>query len=309
MAKINPTIVLYNQKIDKSITFNSLYKILKENIELINHINKILVVDNSDNEDIFKYNRKKIGDFNDEVIKVFYLGNGKNIGIAKAYNWAVNILELENLSNNNWILLLDQDSTLTKDLFASFLQNDKEYLKNNIGIVMPRVICKQKIVSPLLIGKPFEFQEPQRNIKGIQEKRVTGINSCSYINLNAIKKINDFNEDFPIDYLDHITFWEIQNKGYQVYVLETMINHDLSFFDFPSVPLHRYKIYLEARLNYIKEVSKTNKKPLNKAIFVKDFLFLHCKRTIKNKMYKHFVYGSKVFLKFMFLHKKSKRYF
>ncbi|OOE14447.1 hypothetical protein [Fictibacillus arsenicus] len=309
MAKINPTIVLYNQKIDKSITFISLYKTLKKNTELINHINKILVVDNSDNENISKYNREKLENLNDEVITVLYLGKRKNLGIAKAYNLAVNILEIENFSNNNWILLLDQDSTLTKELFLGFLQNDKEYMNNNIGIVMPRVICKQKIVSPLLIKTPFDFKEPSKNIKGIQKKRVTGINSCSFINLNAIKKINGFNEDFPIDYLDHITFWEIQNKGYQVYVLETMINHDLSFFDFPSVPLHRYKIYLEARLNFIKEISKTNKKPLNRSIFVKDFLFLHCKRTIKNKMYKHFVYGSKVFLKFMFLNKKSKRYF
>ncbi|MBD7963181.1 hypothetical protein [Fictibacillus norfolkensis] len=308
MDTINPTIVLYNQKIDKSITFNTLFKTLKENKELINHINKIFVIDNSENGDIIHHNKIYLKKIDDKVFKILYLSEQKNIGIARAYNSAVKILDSENCPENHWILLLDQDSTLTKELFLGFLQKNKEYYNNNIGIVMPKVICKKKIVSPLVIKTPFDFKEPPNKIKGIQQKRVTGINSCSFINLSAIKKINGFNEDYPIDYLDHITFLEVQNKGYRVYVLETKINHDLSFFDFSSVPLHRYKIYLEARLNFIKEVSK-NRKNLIWTTVLKDFLFLHCKRTIKNKMYKHFTCGNKVFMEFMFINKKRKRNF
>lgn len=295
MIKLTPIIVVYKQKIDECLTFNTLASVL-ETDKFKKIIDHVVIVDNSDEKRIYEYNKSFSNKCED--IPITYIGEMKNIGIAKAYNNAIEFLSQKKDEREDWVLLLDQDSSLKEDLFDQFISYASHNHNDEVGIVAPRVISKNKLVSPLMVGDtPHHFHEPTNLITGLQQERMTGINSCTFLKVAAIQAINGFDEKYPIDYLDHITFYKIFNSGYKLFVIDAEISHDLSFYSFKTVPLSRYLIYLEARLNFIREVSHLDK--LATRDYVKDFVFLHSKRTISNRMYKHFFKGNKVFLKAM----------
>jgi GT2 family glycosyltransferase len=297
MVEINPIIVIYNQKIDKSRTYTNLTKILNIHSSVL-PVKRIIIVDNSDNDVFYNYNRDFISNNDDDTI--IYFGYQKNLGIAKAYNAGCSFLVNENVDlEKSWVLLLDQDSSLTSELFFKFIKYTKNSDTKEIGIVIPEVVCKNKIVSPLLVGDNFyEFKKPFSNIRGVQVYRITGINSCSFVKLAVFNCLKGFDEKYPIDYLDHKTFFDSINKGFKIFVLDTVINHDLSFYNFKTVPVNRYLIYLKARINFIKEVVEYQRRERLVKVVLKDFLFLHCKRTLYNKMYRHFLEGNKLLFQF-----------
>lgn len=298
MNEIFPIIVLFNQKIEETLTFSTLLRVLENSKEDIKkHIKNVIIVDNSTDNFICEHNKNYMDNYNvfKNQLCFVYIGGRINRGLARAYNIALNLVDSYRFPKA-WLLLLDQDSSLTIELFETFVNYVKEKPNDNVGIVLPRIICNNKLISPLRVGKNlYDFSECDYGINGLITSRYTGINSCTFIKIEALKSIKEFDEAFPIDYLDHITFFKLKGRGYNIFVLDTNITHQLSFLDFTSVPINRYLIYLEARLNFIKEVTMSKKQKLR--AFIYDFIFIHCKRTLANKKYEHFKKGNMIFLK------------
>ncbi|WP_088042771.1 glycosyltransferase [Bacillus sp. EAC] len=288
---LNAIIVIYNKKIEECPTYIGVEHILSET--KAEHIHKVYIFDNSTDKDIREHNQQFINAQQLDVIKYITLFN--NVGLAKAYNTVLKMISEDNSTrfdlSSKWLLILDQDTELTKEYIEAFYN---EYQNNSkIGSYVPRIYGKHHIISPLKVNRKYfgdSFDMADQEPSGLLTQRFSAINSCSIINVGVLKELNGFNENFPIDYLDYYTYYAMWKKGYLVYCLDVDINHDLSFDTFGEVGFGRYKIFLNSQSEYVYEVEKNSKKMILLASFHN--YRRHALRTLRNRRLIFFVKGS-----------------
>lgn len=260
--KYTVIIVLYNQKLDDSKTFQSLNKYVQKNKNILNSVN-ILIFDNSE---------MAINKVDGNEIFYDYIQAGENKGLAKAYNYA-----LSKAQNCEWLILLDQDSDLTEEYFQSIFH--LENLNNHVVAVVPQVISNGKIVSPIL-GNELPKMQKKLITQGVYFN-LMAINSASAIRVSFLNEIGGFNEAFRLDYLDHWLYHEISQMKLGVYVLGTVINHELSVTKYNEISLNRYKSILNSEIIFQSEYSLIPIKKYKKRLvfrFFKQLLFIKNKR-------------------------------
>ncbi|MCD9575249.1 glycosyltransferase [Flavobacterium soyae] len=238
-------IVLYKNNLENSRTIKTLENSLNKNINLF-------VYDNSPErqykEEEFVYSKFNIKYFHDPL----------NSGLSKAYNHA---LELAVYNKSSWLLLLDQDTYFTKEYIDS-IEMLEDKLNNSTAAIIPRVdsLTNNLKISPakILLGgicRPFECQE------GIIKSKISGINSGTILKVDYLKSINGFNTNYTLDMLDHWYFKKIYNDKKDVFLLDAVINQDLSVLENfeDAVSPQRYKQMLNAEYLFIKEESFASK--------------------------------------------------
>ncbi len=99
-SSILSVIVLYNCELAQSLSFSSLLQIVNANPELAKHLSLILY----DNSPQPQSHATSAG------FPTCYIHDPSNGGLAAAYNFALARAESE---EREWLLLLDQDTTLT----------------------------------------------------------------------------------------------------------------------------------------------------------------------------------------------------
>lgn len=224
--KIFVIIVYYNTNFNKSETFNSILSNCDKRL-------KGMVYDNSrisQNID----NLSKIGDF-------AYFHNPLNPGLAIAYNEAVNQAAA---LGYNWILLLDQDTYLTKEYFKA-LENTMFDLDESIVAFTPVVKSfkdRKAIISPSRI-RIGGFEPLNYFSYGKQVKKISAINSGTVIKGTFIESIGGFNVNYSLDMLDHWYFREIYRREKFIFLLNCEIYQNLSVNgDFEkNIPFSRYQ--------------------------------------------------------------------
>lgn len=207
-------IVLYNCKLETSQTYNS---ILKNNSFL--NLNGVIYDNSVESQDIKII--PSIGDFE-------YKHNPENPGLAEAYNFALKrAVELK----SKWLVLLDQDTYITADYLdqlANFDSNNHPDVVINIPVV--KSFDKEKLISPSMLRnggfKPFNDI-----IYGVQNEKISGINSGTLINIDFLNSINQFNLLYPLDMLDHWYFREVYRRKKLVNIFNCEIFQNLSVQD------------------------------------------------------------------------------
>jgi GT2 family glycosyltransferase len=234
MVKVNILIVvvLYKVNLYNSLTYNSLLKAFDIKPDIFSSVSCI-IYDNSPSQ---MYDCKE----NNFVYE--YVHNSENGGLAAAYNYALDV----SLTNNyDWILLLDQDTTLPSDFMSININNLKKmFYDESVVAVISKVICNNLVISPSkdMFGKILNLKK-----SGICDFPITAINSGSFIKTSFLKKIGGFNKIFKLDYLDHWLFHTIYSCGKKVFISETIIKHELSVSDFNKyISVERYKNILKA---------------------------------------------------------------
>lgn len=233
--KIFTIIVLYNCELKNSKTLNSISLALKNNdLEI-----SFLIWDNG------IYDQSHLIDKNYE-----YIHSKINVGISKAYNYA-----FESALNRKyeWLLLFDQDSIIPKTFFLD-LNNELKSLiqKNDISAIVPRIHYNNNYFSPSKVSIGGIHRPIEKSHLGIYKKEIFAINSGSLINLNFLKEINGFNNQFWLDSLDRWLYMKVYEKGGKVYVSNSIIEHDLSILDYNnSVSINRYKNILDYEIFFI----------------------------------------------------------
>lgn len=218
-------VVVYKCLISESVTIKSLLSINEENF-----CNRILIYDNSPEE------------FKQDILthEMLYIRDINNRGLAYAYNKAVSIAKDKGFK---WLMLLDQDSIVDKEIFIEF---NAICLKNiNVGIVVPHVVTNcNRIISP-------HFRKTGERInEGIHDKLFC-INSFSIINIDFIVNVlKGFNEEFPIDMLDYYTCYCINNSEFKYYVMNCVVKHNLSVFNEEYVGIKRYESIVNSEYRY-----------------------------------------------------------
>lgn len=178
-----------------------------------------------------------------------YIHDSRNLGVAEGYNYALNRARLR---GKKYLLLLDQDSSITNEYFSSLKQLN---VSNNISCILPIVKDEitGKIISPIELD-PLGFSKKDSILKSNSRKRISAINSGALFSVDFLNNINGFNNSYPLDYLDHWIFRESFKSQYQIVVFDYILYHNLSILHFDSsYPLERFESILRAEKKFFEE--------------------------------------------------------
>lgn len=199
------------------------------------------IYDNSPRPLQTKYDQHLTG-FN----SVTYTSDTTNRGISIAYNFA---LEKCLQNGEDWLLLLDQDTQITSNFIHRLVDtiNSKLYGFETAAIV-PYITNQDKdIMFPLTVSSGLGKIAPiLSDQSGLLLKEVRSINSCTTVNTLFLKEHGGFNNNFPIDCLDHWLFHLIYLNGKKIFLIDEQIIHDLSISHKEYVSVDRYKNILKA---------------------------------------------------------------
>lgn len=160
----------------------------------------VYIVDNTDNKnveylDILKNN-----------CNITILSSGENLGLSKA----LNLLCDRAKDNNDFILLLDQDSKFDKKSIFNlieFINTDKAL---NVSIYSPKIIYNHNEITCNQNDEPYEF------VKWV-------ITSGSCINLSYFSKGNRFDENYFIDRIEIDYGLRSISQGYNVVIVNSSL--------------------------------------------------------------------------------------
>jgi GT2 family glycosyltransferase len=220
-------------------------------------ISSLILYDNSG--DTYAYSQTELKDAIKIPVKV--IRDSSNPGIGVAYNYAYKLAVTSGIS---WLLLLDDDTILSKEYFNELATVFNSSIEKKIVSIVPKVVDifgKQKI-SPTkknLLGMNLPVKK-----SGITVSRITGINSGTLLKTDFLKSINGFSRDFPLDMLDHWIFRKIYQTRNKVYVMKSVIIHDLSLMNISTIEVFRYASILEAEKRYILQYASV----LEKLVYV-----------------------------------------
>lgn len=232
--------VLYKTRLEDSLT----YKAVKRNLDKLKTLGtKILIYNNSPEIDV---------PLSDEYL--VYTPT-ENLMLAGAYNYA---LEQANCSNSKWLLLLDQDTELTKEYFdelTNFLINpDSE----NYDVVVPILKKDNIILSPEVYKKNYPFGTSRKittntDISKIKKNEIfAAFNSSTLLRVDLLKMIGGFGNEFPLDMLDHYYFYKLNQVGARFYVMHATFQQNLSVLDKDSpMSTQRYALFVQATQKYV----------------------------------------------------------
>jgi len=237
IQEIAVVLVLFQKKLSKSYTFQSLHRIARDN----NIVVDLIVYDNSPETmvDIYPQDYKN---FN-----IIGHHDESNPGISKAYNEGHKIAKS---LNKKWIVLFDQDTKFKEELFVNYFNAVKN--NDNIFLYAPILMDQNKILSPcrFLLKRGFKL----KNIKpGIQPiKRIGLLNSGMFISTIAFEKTGGYNEKIKLDFAD-IEFLERFKKNYKYfYLLNVRCKHQFASISDKNKEkiISRYKIYCNSTIHF-----------------------------------------------------------
>lgn len=193
--KIGAVAVLY---------YTELKEYLSTTKSFIDEIDKLIIVDNSDNpDDNLAFYQEKIMD-----TKIDYHHFYSNIGIAGALNYGMNALGNQNYK---WILTMNQDSILVSSLspYVDFIRSNPG--NGKIAALSPAYEI-YGTVSP-------QNREPFLKVKVEQ--------SGMLINYDIFKNTGGFQDKYFIDYVDYAYCMELKRKHCLIYcVPEVIFRHN-----------------------------------------------------------------------------------
>ena len=252
-------VVLYRCLPDDSTTINS----LKRHAPQFAGRLKILVYDNSPES----WN----GVFEEGWS---YLHDSSNGGIAAAYNAALHLAA----PSTDWLLLLDQDSSLPNDFLPElFTAIDDCEREPQVAAVVPRVYSHGALISPSQVKLGHCVREYGF---GIRPHEITAINSGSAIRVSVLTQMEGFNIAFWLDFLDYWLYHQIHALGYCVFVSRGKLEHSLSVQNYNgAVSDQRYRNILHSEMLFTNTY-----RPKIERIYYAIRLFARCgKQTLRYK--------------------------
>lgn len=177
---------------------------------------------------------------------VMYKASETNLGLASAYNEALNMAET---SGFEWLLTLDQDTAVPPN-FMEEVSNVALRLAGDpsVAAIVPQIIGEGRMLSPsyLLAGAIPRFYA--RGYTGIPSRATYAFNSGSLLRVSALKEVGGYSPLFWLDYCDAYIYHQLNKCGKRVYVAgNVQVEHEFAMFDMNNrVSLDRYRNSLEA---------------------------------------------------------------
>ncbi len=223
-------IVVYRQPVPKSAAWTS----LESEIANLRCKTNLLIYDNSPEPQVAP---------DSTLVHIYYHHNPSNAGVSAAYNFA-NRLSLH--EGNRWLLLLDQDTQLSR---GSLLQYHKAFNDHPDSVIFAPILRDKKgIVSPFTfrLGGGVRVKSARSGV--ISLKKYKAINSGLLINSDAFQRAGGYEDSLRLDFSDLAFLRKFQTVDEKLMIVNTVLQHNFS----GSVrqeyqkTLDRFKIYCEA---------------------------------------------------------------
>ena len=236
-------IVLYEMEAGASPAYTSLRGILAANPQAGEAID-LLIWDNTPHE------QRRPPDLDG-----LYLTDPSNPGLAKSYNEALKIASDRGCP---WLLLLDQDTTPTVEYVAELLTATSRELENpEVVAMVPKLVNRGVLASPhSATGLRRRAPSVAEDFTGIGIGKLFVFNSGSTLRVAALEAIGGFPLNYPLDFLDHATFSKLQMRGGRIYVLRSILIHNLSTNNYGAHDQRlaiRHMSKIDSELRYVKE--------------------------------------------------------
>lgn len=197
------------------VAYNIDINVLKQNINsYIEYVDKVLVIDNSDNDKL-----KKIE--NEDIIYKYLDGNK---GIGKALNIGAKFA----IKNDyKYVLTMDQDSLFDNNLLEIY----KKHLAKNIIIYSPNYIIERK--------KERKYNDDTKELYWT-------MTSGNLLNLEMYAKNGEFREDFFIDAVDYEYCLKARKNGYKILQCnDAKLRHN------PGITKNKKMLFLNYKYGYM----------------------------------------------------------
>jgi GT2 family glycosyltransferase len=246
-CSILAVVVLYNRELSRSQSLSSLLEHLSADPELAKRFS-LVVYDNSPRAQ----SSASTTDF-----PLHYIHDASNGGLASAYNFALARAESE---EREWLLLLDQDTSLTREFLVELLETATTLQATaEVAAIVPKLVVNGGIHSPateFIEQMRRQFQPPKQPIAqdlvGIMKQPLCAYNSGATLRVSALRSIGGFPPEFWLDYLDHAVFRALYSHGYCTHLLLATLVHDASYSNLGSVSFWRLRNVLMAQTLYVK---------------------------------------------------------
>jgi GT2 family glycosyltransferase len=246
-TSILAVVVLYKCEFSQSQTVCSLFQILNENPGLAKQFSLVLY-DNSPQPQSLAMSAP---------LPTHCVHDPSNAGLAAPYNFALARAESE---GRPWLLLLDQDTTLTRDFLFELLEATNTLNASpTVSTIVPKLLVNGIMYSP---AKPFieqlreQFRPPKQpigqNFAGVSPQSMCSYNSGSTFRVSALRSVGGFPLEFWLDFLDHAVSDALFAAGYRTYVMHAKLAHESSYSDLGSLPIWRLHNVLMAQTLYVK---------------------------------------------------------
>jgi GT2 family glycosyltransferase len=179
-----------------------------------------------------------------------YIHDSRNGGTKAAYEQAA---AMASAAEIDWLMLLDQDTSLPSgmlDAAASSLANSPD----SPGALVPWVFHDKKIVSPARITLLGTVRPLVRKREVSKLTRMSAVASGSLIYVPALRAIQPLPNLLWLDYVDHWIFWRMGKLGWQIVVIDAVIQHSLSVETPAALSRSRMHGILEGEAVFIAEL-------------------------------------------------------
>jgi rhamnosyltransferase len=204
---------------------------------------KILIIDNASSINLSKI----------RILCDYFIRNSVNEGLAKAYNAA---LQIALYLNEDWILLLDQDTRLNEnlDLQKIFSEYNKLSIKDRVAIISINRIYAHTI----------------KNLDNFKICKSV-VNSGSLLNVKICSTFK-YNEDLFIDRIDNEYCYRLRKHGFYILVYSNqLIYHKIG----DNTRLYR-KLFSRSILFFLKILSiRHGIKEFRKVVRYRDFYIVY----------------------------------
>jgi GT2 family glycosyltransferase len=175
----------------------------------------------------------------------------RNLGVSGAYNHAS--LYAETIGSR-WLLLLDQDTTVTADYLSRMLVHMKEVEGDQIiATIVPFVRSHDRLVSPRKFGRLIRNHQIPRSVSGIYQDDGYAVNSGTMMRVSALCEVGGYSEEYWLDLSDAYIFQALYRHGKRMYIAgDVELAHSIASMDYDrEMTPERYRSFLAAENMYL----------------------------------------------------------
>src|SRR6185503_238085 len=202
----------------------------------------------------------------------------RNVGLAEAYNCALDLSQAEGCS---WLLTLDQDTSLPINTLQRLATLAMQFaIDPDVAAIVPELIEKNIVQSPLYVQR-WRTRRMTMGFCGFRESEITVMNSCVLWRVAHLLEIGRVDRSFWLDYLDYSMSHKTFRSGKKFYVCgDLRVEHQLSLANWKDrLSPERLQNILAAESAF----TDLYKAPIDRLLLTLKFVALFWKRRLKKE--------------------------